>query len=380
MTPLLILTAGFGEGHNAAARNLAAAADSLYGPGTAKLVDLFQATSPRLNWIARRAYLAVINGAPPFWGVFYRWFDRREIFPRHLRLLSKEIRRLDLLCRQEQPAVVCSTYPVYGFLLERLAREGRLRAPFYNIVTDSISISSLWTRPACTGWFVPNEETAAILRARGTPASRLHVLGFPVTAFFDGPGRDLAPPDISAGAAPRVLVIVHSGVRNVREIAGRLLGEPGWELTIAVGRDERLRRHFARIAAVRTARTEILGWTDEIPRLLLTHHVVISKAGGATTQEAIAARCPMLVNQIVPGQEEGNFELLRRHGIGGLAECPEAAVAALRRAFANRGIIWRTWRDALAPLARPGASRAIATRLLAHTVSPLVRENRSSSQ
>ena len=32
------------------------------------------------------------------------------------------------------------------------------------------------------------------------------------------------------------------------------------------------------------------------------------------TQEAIAARCPMIVNQIVPGQEEGNYELLRRHG------------------------------------------------------------------
>jgi processive 1,2-diacylglycerol beta-glucosyltransferase len=92
--------------------------------------------------------------------------------------------------------------------------------------------------------------------------------------------------------------------------------------------------------------------------------VVISKAGGATTQEAIAARCPMLVNQIIPGQEEGNYELLRRHNVGTLIETPEAAVAALRRAFAHGGAVWSLWRAALAPLARPDASRNIAARLL----------------
>ena len=35
-----------------------------------------------------------------------------------------------------------------------------------------------------------------------------------------------------------------------------------------------------------------------------------SKAGGATTQEAIAAKCPMIINQVVPGQEEGNARLI----------------------------------------------------------------------
>jgi len=84
MTKLLILTAGFGEGHNAAARNLAAAFESLAGPGTSSVVDLFALATPRLNRIARRAYLAAINGTPRLWSGFYGWFDRRRIFPRHL--------------------------------------------------------------------------------------------------------------------------------------------------------------------------------------------------------------------------------------------------------------------------------------------------------
>jgi processive 1,2-diacylglycerol beta-glucosyltransferase len=96
----------------------------------------------------------------------------------------------------------------------------------------------------------------------------------------------------------------------------------------------------------------------------MTQHVVVSKAGGATTQEAIAALCPMIVNQVVPGQEEGNYELLRRHGAGTLAETPEAVLQALRRAFADRGAGCRQWRAALEPLARPDAAATIADHVL----------------
>jgi processive 1,2-diacylglycerol beta-glucosyltransferase len=98
----------------------------------------------------------------------------------------------------------------------------------------------------------------------------------------------------------------------------------------------------------------------------MTHHVVISKAGGATTQEAIAARCPMIVNQVVPGQEEGNCELLLRHRAGALAATPESVVAVLRAAFSDRARAWEGWRSALEGLYRPDAARAIVARVLAH--------------
>ncbi|MGA2446791.1 MAG: galactosyldiacylglycerol synthase [Opitutaceae bacterium] len=370
MTKLLILTAGFGEGHNAAARNLAAAFESLAGPGTSSVVDLFALATPRLNRIARRAYLAAINGTPRLWSGFYGWFDRRRIFPRHLWMVRAEMRALEAVLASRRPAVVGSTYPVYAFMLERFARTGRLAVPHYNIVTDSITINSLWTRPACAGWFVPNEETAEVMRTMGVPPAKLHDLGFPVPSFFQEHARDLALPDLAAGATPRVLYILHSGVRHAWETARRLFAETDWELTFAVGRDERLRRRLTPLAAGRPRPADILGWTNEVPRLLMTHHVVISKAGGATTQEAIAARCPMLVNQIVPGQEEGNYELLRRHHVGALVETPDAVVTALRRAFADRGVVWSQWRAALAPLARPDASRAIAAHLLARAAAP----------
>jgi len=59
---ILILTAGFGEGHNSAARGVRDGL-ALVAPAGAdiELRDLFPETYGALNEIVRRAYLAVIN-------------------------------------------------------------------------------------------------------------------------------------------------------------------------------------------------------------------------------------------------------------------------------------------------------------------------------
>ena len=363
-TRLLVLTAGFGEGHNAAARALAAACDEMHGAGSAQVADVFALAAPRLNAVARRSYLGLINCAPRLWSATYRWLDRSPLVPAALRVLRRETRALGETIARERPEAICCTYPAYGFMMRELERRG-LGAPLFTVVTDSISINSLWWRAGAAGWFLPNEASAEVLRAARVEESRLHVRGFPVTPFFRAHAGRHAPPDLSRGARPRVLYIINSRTHRATETARRLLTATDWEVTCTVGRNDALRAELSALALRRRHPTRILGWTDEIPRLLMTHHVVVSKAGGATTQEALAARCPMVVNQIVPGQEEGNYELLRRHGIGTLAETPEAVTGALARAFADRGRVWSEWRRALEPLARPDAAHEIVTQVLA---------------
>jgi processive 1,2-diacylglycerol beta-glucosyltransferase len=357
------MTAAYGEGHNAAANALATAFNDDV-PGTALVVDVFALSCPRLNALIRRAYLATINGTPRLWRHAYAWMDRPGFMTSGVRMLGPQMRMLEAIIARERPATICSTFPAYAALFKKLAREGRFAIPHFNIVTDSISINSVWWRPGCDGWFVPNEDSAEVMRAAGVDPSRLHVTGFPVTPYFRKNEGIVTRPELSTGTAPRVLYIVNSGTRNAEATARLLLAEGDWEITCTVGRDESLRAKLLGLAAQRSRRAEILGWTDQIPRLLMTHHVVVSKAGGATTQEAIAARCPMVVNQVVPGQEEGNCELLLRHGAGALATTPEAVLAALRAAFGDGGRGWSAWRSALEPMARPDAARTIAAQVL----------------
>ncbi len=362
---ILILTAAYGEGHNAAAHALATAYNE-DAPGTATVVDVFALSCPRLNQFVRRAYLAAINGTPRLWKYVYAWMDRPGFMTSGMVMLGAQSRMLETVIARERPVAICSTFPAYAALLQKLAREGRLAVPHFNIVTDSISINSVWWRPGCDGWFVPNEDTAEVMRKAGVDPSRLHVSGFPVTPYFRKNEGIVTRPALAEGAAPRVLYVVNSGTQNAEATARLLLAEEDWEVTCTVGRDESLRKTLMAVAAQRRRKADILGWTDRIPHLLMTHHVLVSKAGGATTQEAIAARCPMIVNQVVPGQEEGNCELLLRHGAGALATTPAAVMATLRAAFSNSGQGWDAWRAALEPMARPDAARAIAASVLAH--------------
>jgi processive 1,2-diacylglycerol beta-glucosyltransferase len=361
---VLILTAGFGEGHNAAARALAAAVDDLHGAGASRVLDVFAVARPRTNAFVRRAYLSLINRAPHLWRHAYAWLDRSPHAPRLFGPLGREVRVLEEVLATTSPEVICSTYPLYAFMLARLARASqRPLPPHFNVVTDSISINSLWHRVPCAGWFVPNADSAEVLHAAGLPPERVHALGFPVAPVFAAAAERHPPPPPYAWSRPRILYIINSGTRGAATTAYRLLEHEEWDITCTVGRNDTLRSDLRAFAARRRNPAQILGWTQEIPRLLMSHHVVVSKAGGATTQEALAAGCPMVVNQIVPGQEEGNYELLRRHGIGALAATPEAVIATLRDAFANDAAIWCRWRREVENLSRPDAARDIVRAL-----------------
>lgn len=359
---LLLLTAGFGEGHHAAARALAEAWDARAGEGAAVIADPLAEAHPTFNRIARRAYLGAINRLPRAWQMLYHWMDHSRTLPAMLGRLPAEARVLRGLLQRHRPFAVVSTFPGHNFTLRRISPTAGEMPPRFTVVTDSISLNSLWWSGDSAAWFVPNEDSAVVLRQAGVPAARIDVTGFPVPPTFAQIGEALAPPALARGGRPRVLVMIHSGRRGAEVTARQLLRESGWDLTFAVGRDEGLRRRLITLAADRAGVT-VLGWTREIPRLLMTHHVVVSKAGGATTQEALAAGCPMVISQVVPGQEEGNYELLRRHGIGTLAQEPAAVVAALRRAFANQGALLDRWRTGVAALRRPRAADEILDRV-----------------
>jgi processive 1,2-diacylglycerol beta-glucosyltransferase len=88
--------------------------------------------------------------------------------------------------------------------------------------------------------------------------------------------------------------------------------------------------------------------------------LLISKAGGATVQETLAARTPMIITQIVPGQEEGNARLILEKGAGSLATTPRRISSAVRGAFANGAREWMAWHQAASSLSRPNAADDIA--------------------
>src|SRR6476646_5493920 len=94
--------------------------------------------------------------------------------------------------------------------------------------------------------------------------------------------------------------------------------------------------------------------------MLHESHLLIGKAGGATVQEAIAAACPMIINHVVSGQEEGNAQLIVQTNSGAIALSANATIAEIQRAFTDGARQWQIWKDNIARMSRPRASLDIA--------------------
>jgi len=197
-----------------------------------------------------------------------------------------------------------------------------------------------------------------VLRAGGIAPAKIKIFGFPVSPKFADLMQDrLSPPSNHR----RVLYVVNPPTIKASDLVRRLV-ELDIHLTVTVGRADALRSAIKEAAGHR--KIDIIGWTEELPHMLRASHLLIGKAGGATVQEAIAAGCPMIINHVVSGQEEGNARLIVETNSGVIAPSPKEVVAQVQRAFADGARQWREWAANISRLSRPRASLEIAEFLL----------------
>src|SRR5579872_3402789 len=364
MKKVLILTAGFGEGHNAAARNLRDALELASDEVKVEVLDLFESTYGSFNTVVKSAYLGVVQYAPKFWGGIYSLLDNSTFIENRLAGFTRLKNALGDILHETQPDCVVSTYPVYAHVIQELHRDYSERPfRFITIVTDSITVNSTWFRAPSDLYCVPNEATATVLKKADVAEEKIKALGFPVSHLFtEAPSVPVNPPVF--GETRRILYIINTGKKKAGKVIDRLLDIHDTHLTITVGRDAELKAKLMERTEKHADRVKVLGWTNQMPQLMLTSHLVIGKAGGATVQEAIAARCPMIVNQVIPGQEEGNAELIEKFNLGAVVEKNKEVAEAVEMAFEKKATLWNEWRKNLKKISRPDAAMKIAELVL----------------
>lgn len=342
---ILIVTAAFGEGHNSAARNLATALREL--GATAEIADPCVLGAPfSTRWLCK-GYRVITTYAPRLWHRVYQSTDRVDFSRQRMPLMRKPERKLGELLDQLRPDAVVATYPLYPYFLQRLLAERRERPLVFTAVTDSIEINAAWLKAPSDAWLITDPHTRDAMARDGLPGEKLIDTGFPVPPLISR----LTPLGADAPVEPfDVLYFATPNLPQLSRISRAILeASPHTRLTLVMGKNVRLL--YRRAHEVRTqfpGRVRLRGWTRRVPQLLTSHHLVIGKAGGATVHEAIAARCPMLVHHLVPGQEEGNLRLLEKIGGGQLAESPAAIRTATTELLADGAARWRSMKRHLA--------------------------------
>jgi processive 1,2-diacylglycerol beta-glucosyltransferase len=103
---------------------------------------------------------------------------------------------------------------------------------------------------------------------------------------------------------------------------------------------------------------------DNVAELMRTCDVLVTKAGGLTLAEAFCCGVPVVIQDVLPGQEAGNLAYVLEQGAAAYAADPPSLarlIAELRADPAKRAELAACG----ARLARPAAARQIAANILA---------------
>lgn len=357
---ILVLTAGFGDGHNTAAASTAAALTRLCPEEEVQVCDLISDVLPRLSSVLKSLYQLAITHFPSGWKAVYRLLEKADMDPQKSPWLRPLIKGMHRKLEQTQPRLIVSTFPIYAGLLDAL-RDSQTIPPLLTIVTDSISVHPIWIKNHSDAYCVADVETEEVLFKMGIPKTETYVTGFPVSLQF----TESLPAASCETQSQRILYLPSTTSTRVAQTleALRPLLENGVRLTLPVG------KHHSRLYHVLNhfsdtlrdpAQLEIIGWTTRIPELLRTHDVVICKAGGAILHEVLAARIPAVIDYVVPGQEEGNAEMLLSRNCAYRTETAKQTGEAVAKILAGKGQIGHEMRANMLPISVPDAAMRTA--------------------
>lgn len=366
---IVILTCTYGGGHSRVAEVLADEFRRLSPGCRVEIYDYIEAfVGRRRNLLLSACYVGSVRWAP--W--LYRWFYRAtDAIPPdsslHRRLNSLGKRRFADFLRAQRPDLVVCTYCLPAGACSELKGAGWLDLPCATVITDHAAHSQ-WIHPHVDLYLVSSERVRAAVVARGVPPQRVLATGIPVApGIAPAPHRDELRRRYGLDPTlPTILVMVGAAnlLRRARDVCRRLIDlHRPVQLLFVCGRDEALRRSLAALAAGSRHPVRVFGYVSEIPELMALSDLLVSKAGGVTTAEALAAELPMVIIYPIPGQEEDNAVFLQEVGAAWVAPTLRELPALVSEVLAQPERL-AAMRQAARRVKRPEAARQGAAAIL----------------
>lgn len=361
-TRVLVLSASIGGGHVAAAKALVAAFHEL--GVEAEHRDLLDHTAMPFRRLYRQAYFDLVRTMPDLVEWIGRRLDRpsertsvqRKLRARAVRLLSYEVPRI---VDRYQPTVVVHTHFLGAQIMSGRMRRHRV-LPQAVVVTDFFA-HAFWLQPGVARYFVASGEVRAQLLNAGVDEHRVRVSGIPIDLRFSR----LAP--VERGDREHLLVLAGGlGAEHVRQILGQLK-EFRWPLrvTVVCGRSSELTNVARELVADSSGPVtfQVLGFVDNMPELMNSATLAVTKPGGLTSSEALAAGLPLMLVSPYPLQEEMNAHFLLENGCAVRVEPLSTLSHKLKSLLQEEGRL-DTMREATTRHAKPEAARTVARTVL----------------
>lgn len=323
---LLILTCNTGAGHNSTA---AAISEYFTVHGvkcvTMDCLDFLPAAKAKL---ISEGHVLLYRKAPKLFGAGYR-FEENHI-PRYMRAQCDACAdEFYEAVRQVGCDAVINVHVFPAMIMTAAIKQYHLSLPGYFVATD-YTCSPGVSCADMDAYFIPHRELAEEFIRCGVPGDRLVPTGIPVrTCFCRSLPRAEARRRLDLPEHGRLVVLTcgSMGAGPMEELT-QLLDQqmqPEDRLTVICGTNKKLLEKLQKDRLSDCVR--LLGFTQDMDLYMDAADLLLTKAGGLTTSEALMKRLPLLYIDVIPGLETRNLEFMVSHGCALTAETPEALAA-----------------------------------------------------
>ncbi len=273
-------------------------------------LNAFNYTYPTTEKIVNQLYLSIVKRTPGIWDYLYdnpsvvkktqkiKEFIHKQNFPKLERLFS-EFRPHAVVCTQAFPCGMVADFK----------KTYKNHLPLIGVLTD-YAPHSYWVYDNVNCYVTPSQEVKEGFIRKGVPAEKINVFGIPIDARFSQVhnredlarkfGLSLDKPVILAmgggqglGPLPKIV----SAFKKMRIDS---------QLVVVAGSNQNLYNKLKRKIKKQKKKIILFGFVDKIEELMEISTLIITKAGGLTTAEALAKGLPMVIIKPLPGQEEIN--------------------------------------------------------------------------
>ncbi|HET7101451.1 MAG TPA: glycosyltransferase, partial [Terriglobia bacterium] len=199
--------------------------------------------------------------------------------------------------------------------------------------------------------------------AWGVSANRIVNCGVPIDPTF-ALRFDRAELRRSLGLHPTrpVVLLMGGGIRSapldtiVRSL--EMCRHPIQVLAVT-GRDRNMRQRLEALRGKLALDLHVFGWSDSIPELMAAADLLITRPGGVTSSEALAAGLPTILAFPVPGMEERHLKFLVERKVG-IAASAHEEIPSLVSSLLDDPKQMEAWSARGQEMARPDAAYSVA--------------------
>jgi processive 1,2-diacylglycerol beta-glucosyltransferase len=365
---VLLLSATSGAGHVRAAQALEKAF-AARGDCVVEHIDALQHVSKIFQRIYNKSYISMVQRVPELMGVLYDRTDQPWHHPRRRLALDRlNTQPMIRLLKRVQPDLCVATHFLPAEIMAWLIAKRKLRARNAIVVTD-YDVHAMWLCRTVDRYYVAIDEAAEYLARIGVPRETLRITGIPIDPLFAKPlERSAARKHLGLAAEATVILVAAGGygIGPVEQLVKDLLAlQRPWQIVAIAGKSEKIRKRLEEVAKAAgklqdgSSKLCPVGFTTEMDQYMAAADLLVGKAGGLTTSEALARALPMALIEPIPGQEERNADHLLEAGAAIRCNNLPAAAWKIAKLLDDPARLSRM-REAARGLGRPGAAAAIA--------------------